>query len=675
MKARRVSVVACVAVAIGALLTPTLGSAAPTVVAEKSVSAEYVVERVRLKAERTAIGRTGAAINYYEDGKLFISATPDEIGRIRGLGFTVNKLPTAPPKEGASAFDFPPEDANYHNFSELTAVVNQITTDNPSIARKVVLGKSYENRDIMAVKISDNVAVDEDEPEVLFTHNQHAREHLTVEMAVYLLKELTSKYASDSRIRGLVDSREIWILPSLNPDGAEYDVATGSYRYWRKNRQPNSGSSYVGTDMNRNWDYKWGCCGGSSGSTSSETYRGTAPESAPEVKVVSNFVRSRVVGGVQQIKTGIDFHTYSELVLWPYGYTYNDTDTGMTADDANVFQTLGRNMAGTNNYTPEQASDLYITDGSIDDFLWGRHKIFGYTFEMYPRSSNPGFYPPDEVIPRETSRNREAVLRLLEYSDCPYRVIGQTCDGTPPPPPPPPTGCEGTNGTDVAISDHTTVNSPISIAECSGNASATATVDVNIQHTYIGDLTVSLVAPDGTAYTLHNRAGGSADNIVKTYTVDLSSETANGTWNLRVQDAASQDTGKIDTWTLKLGGGTTPPPPASCGGTNGTDVAISDNATVNSPISISGCDRAPSASSTVEVNIQHTYIGDLVVSLVAPDGTVYTLQNRSGGSADNIIKTFTVNLSGEAANGTWNLRVTDAASQDVGKIDTWTLTL
>ncbi|MGH3734267.1 MAG: S8 family peptidase [Micromonosporaceae bacterium] len=247
--------------------------------------------------------------------------------------------------------------------------------------------------------------------------------------------------------------------------------------------------------------------------------------------------------------------------------------------------------------------------------------------------------------------------------------------GGDPPPPPPPTGCEATNGADVAISDHTTVNSPITISDCTGNASATATVDVNIQHTYIGDLTVSLVAPDGTAYTLHNRAGGSADNIVKTYTVDLSSEAANGTWNLRVNDAASQDVGKIDTWTLKLGGGTTPPPPADCGGTNGTDVAISDHTTVESPITVSGCDRAPSATSTVAVNIQHTYIGDLVVALVAPDGTVYTLQNRSGGSADNIIKTYTVNLSGEAANGTWKLRVTDAASQDVGKIDTWTLTL
>ena len=107
--------------------------------------------------------------------------------------------------------------------------------------------------------------MDEAEPEVLFTANQHAREHLTVEMALYLLQELTSDYATDPRIKAAVDGRELWIVFSVNPDGAEYDVATGSYRMWRKNRQPTPGSSSIGTDTNRNFGFRWGCCGGSSG--------------------------------------------------------------------------------------------------------------------------------------------------------------------------------------------------------------------------------------------------------------------------------------------------------------------------------------------------------------------------------------------------------------------------
>jgi len=82
-------------------------------------------------------------------------------------------------------------------------------------------------------------------------------------------------------------------------------------------------------------------------------------------------------------------------------------------------------MAATNGYTPEQASDLYITDGTIDDWMWGQYKIFSYTFEMYPVGASPGFYPPDEQIVPQTTRNREAVLRFLEYSDCVYRIIGK----------------------------------------------------------------------------------------------------------------------------------------------------------------------------------------------------------------------------------------------------------
>ena len=107
---------------------------------------------------------------------------------------------------------------------------------------------------------------------------------------------------------------------------------------------------------------------------------------------------------------------------------------------------------------------------------------------------------------------------------------------------------------------------------------------------------------------------------------------------------------------------------------NGTDYTINDNATVNSPITVSGRSGNGQASTPVAVNIIHTYRGDLVVDLVAPDGSVYNLLNRSGGSADNVNQTFNVNLSSEALNGTWNLRVRDAANADTGRIDSWSIT-
>ncbi|MER8033491.1 M14 family metallopeptidase [Streptomyces hydrogenans] len=416
---------------LSALSSPAGADPATAARGGEEVIRQYEIAGPSTPAARSALTATGVSIDEVDARSVVVSADARELARLKALGYEPVALP-APPDRGEAArsalgpLDFPSADAKYHNYAEMTAEIDQRLAAYPSIMSKRVIGKSYQGRDIVAIKISDNVAVDENEPEVLFTHHQHAREHLTVEMALYLLRELGAGYGTDPRVTAAVNGREIWIVPDLNPDGGEYDIASGSYRSWRKNRQPNSGSSYVGTDMNRNWDYKWGCCGGSSGTKSSETYRGAAPESAPEVKVVADFVRSRVVGGTQQIKAGVDFHTYSELVLWPFGWTYADTATGMTQDARDAFAAVGRSMAASNGYTAEQSSDLYITDGSIDDYLWGAHKIFGYTFEMYPASSGGGgFYPPDEVIERETSRNRDAVLQLLENADCMYRSIGK----------------------------------------------------------------------------------------------------------------------------------------------------------------------------------------------------------------------------------------------------------
>ena len=388
---------------------------------------QYLVSGPATAQQRTAVARTGAAIDEVRAASVVVTATPSEVKAISRLGYQVEAIPALPTTQV-----LPPGFAGYHDFAELTAEVNQVGADHPAIAQKFVVGQSYQGRDIMAVRISDNVAVDEGEPEVLFTHSQHAREILTVEMAVYLLNLFTDNYGSDSHITQLVNSRVIWIMPNVNPDGTEYDKTATGFRSWRKNRQPNAGSSAIGTDLNRNWNYNWGCCGGSSGTTSSETYRGAAPESAPEVKVVADFVRSRVIGGQQRITANIDFHTYGELILWPYGYTFNDTGPGLNATDRSAFATLGQAMAQTNGYTPEQSSDLYITDGTIDDWMWGVHRIFSYTFEMFP-VGNPGFYPNDTFIAAQTSRNRAAVLLMLDYADCVYRIINVTCGGGNPP--------------------------------------------------------------------------------------------------------------------------------------------------------------------------------------------------------------------------------------------------
>ncbi len=154
-------------------------------------------------------------------------------------------------------------------------------------------------------------------------------------------------------------------------------------------------------------------------------------------------------------------------------------------------------------------------------------------------SSPPGVYP---VVVRATagSTSRTTTYTVTIRNDAP-------------------TGCRFTNGADVPIADNATAESAITLTGCTGAASATSTVAVQVQHTYQGDLVVSLLAPDGTPYVLHNRSGGGADNLDKTYTLDLRGESADGRWRLRVEDRAAGDTGKIDGWTLDL----RPPTPAA----------------------------------------------------------------------------------------------------------------
>ncbi len=398
--------------------------------ADQKASAVYIIHKVFNVNIRTKVVQTGALILEVGHDYILIEATPKEKLAIEALGLTP-ELPTIPE---AAALAFPAADSAYHDYTEMVAELQQAANDHPDIFQLINMGTSQEGRIIWGGKISDNVASDEDEPEALLTHHQHAREHLTVEQALYTLKMLTDEYNVNTQITDLVNSREIWMVFDMNPDGGEYDIATGIYQSWRKNRQLNAGSTFVGTDLNRNWDYLWGCCGGSSPTTSSETYRGPSGFSAPETTVVRNFVNSRVINGKQQISVAIDFHTYSQLILWPYGYTTTDVPADMTLDDRNTLAAMGASMAATNGYTPEQASDLYLTDGTINDWLYGVHGVLNYTFEMYPATSAlGGFYPPDEVIPTETARNRAAILYLLSQAACPYSAIGkqaQYCDVT-----------------------------------------------------------------------------------------------------------------------------------------------------------------------------------------------------------------------------------------------------
>lgn len=404
----------------------TTGMNFPDALAAGPLAASYHAPILLVWRDRVPTTTRDAILRRSLSRLFVIGQTPTVSAMTMGelVGWADGRLSVPPPGP-----TYPAYDANYHDYGEMLLFIKTAEITYPDIVRVFSIGKSYQGRDIWAAKVSDNVAVDEDEPEVLVDALHHAREHLTVEQALYLLKTLATGYGRDGTVTGLVNERETFIIFAVNPDGWSYDLEPSTtYRGWRKNRQPTSGSSYVGTDINRNYAYRWGCCGGSSSNPAAWNYRGTAAWSTPETRVMRDFVLSRVVGGVQQIKTHVTLHTNGELILWPYGYTRTDIPADMSADDHATFVAMGRAMADTNGYTPQQSSDLYVTDGDQIDWMYGAQHIFSFTFELYPTeqvSSHADHEPPDEVIPAQTARNRAALLYLIDMADCPYRAIGK----------------------------------------------------------------------------------------------------------------------------------------------------------------------------------------------------------------------------------------------------------
>lgn len=210
-------------------------------------------------------------------------------------------------------------------------------------------------------------------------------------------------------------------------------------------------------------------------------------------------------------------------------------------------------------------------------------------------------------------------------------------------------------------------------------------VEVDIPHTFIGDLRVTLTSPAGTSVVLHDRKGGGANNLRSSYDVDsipalaaLAGEPVQGTWTLRVQDLAGLDTGRLDRWTLalELEGSTV----IELETAPALGIPDDDPQGIESTLEVD--QDGTVASVEVSVDITHTWVGDLEVRLTSPSGQAVDLQRRAGGSADNLVTTFTPvttpglqTLRGTSVRGDWKLAVADRAGLDIGKLNRWGLTI
>ncbi|HEY7149094.1 MAG TPA: M14 family metallopeptidase [Gaiellaceae bacterium] len=392
--------------------------AAPDGAASASASPQikrFVVHGVYTREQRSLLVREGFDIGegYWADHvELYGTVAQARALSLRGMRTTLS--PFKPD-------DFPPPDSNYHNYAEMVADLQAVAAARPNIVHLFSLGTSYEGRQIVGARVSDDATDNLSEPGVFYVGQHHAREHLTVEVVLSLLHMFAGTTpVATSEVGHLVHTRQIYIVPSLNPDGSEYDIAAGSYRFWRKNRQPNGTGQPVGTDNNRNYSYRWGCCGGSDGDPGGETYRGASPMSAPENQRMRDFMIAH-----PNVTTGISFHSNAELVLYPYGYTFTDEPPDMDHVDHLTFMAMAAEMQRTTGYTAQQSSDLYITDGDWNDWMYG--ELHRYPITMEISGYGFGFYPPDEYIPIEAKRDWRAALLSARIADCPRRIVGASC--------------------------------------------------------------------------------------------------------------------------------------------------------------------------------------------------------------------------------------------------------
>lgn len=285
----------------------------------------------------------------------------------------------------------------HYTLAEIVAHIDKFHRDHPKLcSKKVSIGKSHEGREIWMVKISDNVNTDENEPEVLYDSLHHAREPLSVTAHLQFMDWLLDNYATDPVATRIVDTRELYFVPCLNPDGYEYNrrIRPGGGGMWRKNRRNNGGS--FGVDLNRNWPTGWSApFGGNSRNPTSDTYRGPSALSEPEALALDNFIKSR------KFVLGCSSHTYTDILIRPWGY--------QRGDPTNVaeYRVIDAAATKSNGVRVGAASTLlYIAAGTAMDHYHSAHGMYAYTPELGRRDEG-GFWPNPTNQVRISNRHQD----------------------------------------------------------------------------------------------------------------------------------------------------------------------------------------------------------------------------------------------------------------------------
>lgn len=392
----------CVAL-LTAMPAPAPAAEAPREECSTTVVRAWFTDRAQVEA---FAARNEPWEVHHEKGYMVVGGDAETLRFLTDLGFRieVDEERTAeictPRQKSPGQTEGIPDFGCYRTVEETYQTAQNIVANHPDLASWIDVGDSWEKLtpggnagyDMMVLRLTNaNVTGTPPtgftgKPRLFVTSAIHAREYTTAELTTRFAEYLISNYGIDADATWLLDEHEIHLLLQTNPDGRKH-AETGIL--WRKNSNENycsPTSNDRGADLNRNFEFQWDCCGGSSGFECDETYRGPSMASEPEVQTVQNYARSifpdqrdpDLGAAAPADATGIylDIHSHSELVLWPWGFD------NTAAGNGTALQTLGRKLAFFNSYDPRQAIGLYPADGTTIDFAYGDLGIAAYLFEL-----------------------------------------------------------------------------------------------------------------------------------------------------------------------------------------------------------------------------------------------------------------------------------------------------
>ena len=336
--------------------------------------------------------------------ELILVSHPDQIAALEALGLVVEVLIPDMEEYYASQREGYRNFGDLYTYDEMIIHLDEIHAQYPEITTaRFSIGQSHEGRDLWAIKISDNPGLDEDEPEVLFDALHHAREPITVNVLIETLWYLCENYGVDDDATFLVNNRETWFVPVVNPDGYVYNEQTypSGGGMWRKNRRAPTGGCW-GVDLNRNYPYEWGGVGSSS-DPCSDTYHGPSPGSEPCIQAMLAFHLSR------EFVTHDTYHSVAGMILFPWSYT-----NAHTQHDAE-FRALAAGMQTYCGYQTGQPGEiLYNCSGTTFDWTYAELGTFSFCTEV----DGSGFWPSNSEVPGLVAENLPKNLYLMRQAGC-----------------------------------------------------------------------------------------------------------------------------------------------------------------------------------------------------------------------------------------------------------------